>query len=316
MWAVEERLRAAVTRAVAIAASLILAASLASCDEASSDAGRLPQGYWLLRADGAVFGFGSAPHLGDVEGKASSPAVDMAVTPSGRGYWVALANGEVHAFGDAPQLGDVRARADAKIVAIASTPGRGYWLVAADTGVIAFGDARLHGDDRDNPRRESTAAAVDIEGAPQAEGYWVLTDSISGYGRKRPVECTAARHGAADRYREPIRPIGIAALPGPGTRTEPGTGMQSPVGELFGEGRIAVFEDGIIDICGDIEHRGSLFERPFEGPLIGIDLTPDGDGYWVAAANGDAFAFGGASHLGDAKGRTKDHPIVAIAAVP
>ncbi|MGH9181977.1 MAG: hypothetical protein ACRDY5_09715, partial [Acidimicrobiales bacterium] len=68
----------------------------------STGAGRLNQaivgmavtpsgnGYWLVAADGGVFGFGDARFFGST-----------GATPSGNGYWLAARDGGVLGFGDA-----------------------------------------------------------------------------------------------------------------------------------------------------------------------------------------------------------------------
>lgn len=61
-------------------------------------------GYWMVGADGIVYGFGDARRLGDAP-VGSTPAVDLEPTPSGDGYWVADAQGHVFSAGDARYLG-------------------------------------------------------------------------------------------------------------------------------------------------------------------------------------------------------------------
>ncbi|MDQ1500845.1 MAG: hypothetical protein QOI86_4185, partial [Actinomycetota bacterium] len=68
-------------------------------------AGGAGAGYWMLDADGAVYGFGNARPWGSAPvGPAS--AADLAPTPSGRGYWVVDDTGRVFAFGDAAWRGN------------------------------------------------------------------------------------------------------------------------------------------------------------------------------------------------------------------
>jgi hypothetical protein len=115
------------------------------------------RGYWVVAADGGVFGFGDAGFYGSMGGRPlAQPVVGMATTPDGRGYWVVAADGGVFGFGDAGFYGSMGGRPlDQPVVGMAATPdGRGYWVVAADGGVFAFGAPYLGsrggqgGDDR------------------------------------------------------------------------------------------------------------------------------------------------------------------------
>jgi hypothetical protein len=59
-------------------------------------------GYWLVGADGGVFGFGATFYgsLGALT--LARPVVGMAATDDGRGYWLVGADGGAFCFGDAP----------------------------------------------------------------------------------------------------------------------------------------------------------------------------------------------------------------------
>ena len=103
------------------------------------------KGYWLVGADGGVFGFGDAGFYGS-EGGAGvvTPFVGIAPTGDGRGYWIAGDFGDVYNFGDAPDEGSIAGLLRAPVVGIASDPkAAGYWLVAADGGVFSFGRCRV-----------------------------------------------------------------------------------------------------------------------------------------------------------------------------
>jgi hypothetical protein len=45
-----------------------------------------------------------------------------------------------------------------------------------------------------------------------------------------------------------------------------------------------------------------------------MSRTPDGRGYWLAAADGGVFAFGDAQFYGSAGGTADGQPVVGIAA--
>jgi hypothetical protein len=48
-------------------------------------------------------------------------------------------------------------------------------------------------------------------------------------------------------------------------------------------------------------------------PVVGIAATPDGTGYWLAAADGGVFSFGSAQFEGSTGGTSINAPIVGIA---
>jgi hypothetical protein len=79
---------------------------------ASSPSGN---GYWIVRADGTISGFGDARDAGDaphppVTGLGvlapTQPSTDVITAPGG-GYWILDENGRVLPFGGAPKLGGV-----------------------------------------------------------------------------------------------------------------------------------------------------------------------------------------------------------------
>lgn len=85
------------------------------------------RGYWLVGADGGVFGFGDAVFASNITGRAGSPVVGVTPTAEGRGYWLANSTGGVFAFGSASFVGSLNASAPRPIVGISAAPG-GYGL--------------------------------------------------------------------------------------------------------------------------------------------------------------------------------------------
>ena len=141
-------------------------------------------GFWIVHADGGVFGYASAPFLGSLPGVGIqvNDIVGIAVTPDGNGYWLVGSDGGVFAFGDATFLGSMGGTPlNAPVVAVADTPdGRGYWLVASDGGVFAFGDAAFSGS---MAGKTLGAPMVDMTADP-AGGYWLVAadGGIFNYG--------------------------------------------------------------------------------------------------------------------------------------
>ncbi len=102
-------------------------------------------GYWLIGADGAVYGFGNAPYLGGPHGL-TSPVVSLATTPTGQGYYVFSKNGYVNAYGDAISgMGWPSSLNEPIIFGQATSTGKGYWEFAGDGGVFTYGDAPFEG---------------------------------------------------------------------------------------------------------------------------------------------------------------------------
>ena len=66
-------------------------------------------GYWILLANGIVYGYGDAANLGGPVGSVGGfdPATAIFTTADGGGYWVAAANGSVYTYGDAPNDGSM-----------------------------------------------------------------------------------------------------------------------------------------------------------------------------------------------------------------
>jgi putative methionine-R-sulfoxide reductase with GAF domain len=64
---------------------------------------------------------------------------------------------------------------------------------------------------------------------------------------------------------------------------------------------------------GDASFHGSTGNITLAKPITGIAPTPDGDGYWLTAADGCVFSFGDANFYGSAATLSLGGPIVGIA---
>ena len=51
-------------------------------------------------------------------------------------------------------------------------------------------------------------------------------------------------------------------------------------------------------------------------PIVGIEATPDGGGYWLVASDGGVFPFGDAAGYGSTGGVSLSSPIVGMEATP
>ena len=61
---------------------------------------------------------------------------------------------------------------------------------------------------------------------------------------------------------------------------------------------------------------GSAGALNLNAPVVGVASTPNGNGYWLAAADGGIFTYGGATFYGSMGGKALNAPIVGIAATP
>jgi len=59
-----------------------------------------------------------------------------------------------------------------------------------------------------------------------------------------------------------------------------------------------VASDGGIFTFGDAGFYGSTGAIQLNAPIVGMAATPDGKGYWLAAADGGIFSFGDATFYG------------------
>lgn len=216
-------------------------------------------GYWQLRNNGQVFGFGdarrekinistpshAAPNYGGASSNVNAIAIN-GVPPDGNGYWVMHSNGRMLAYGDAVWYGDLMDGGGGNARDFAPTPsGLGYWILEQDGTVTAFGDAVSYG----GVSVSGDNYAQSIESHPtDATGYWIM---------KEEGEVTAK--GSFSTYA--IQPI-------QGGGTPSGT---APYG---------------------VEFTGpEYFTR--------IRRTSTGNGYWLVSGSGKVRAFGDANHYGE-----------------
>jgi hypothetical protein len=233
------------------------------------------QGYWLVRADGAVSAFGDAHSYGSPsasQAQASGGVVGMARTYDAHGYWLATADGAVFNLGDAHAYGSLaakRTKSSGPIVGIAATSdGKGYWLLSAGGEVYGFGDAHPEG----SPG--SRFAPYDAIGTRPAGGYVI----------------TAADNGAVFVY--------------PGNQLASGGRGNEEATTLVGTAVIpsgnGAWQAGMNGGVSTWPSAGSFYgSLPGQGvapsaPVTAIAGTPDGAGYWLLGAKGRVYTFGDA----------------------
>jgi hypothetical protein len=271
-----------------VALIVVLAAALA-VPASSAPALSASDGYWLLDAEGVVYGFGAAAGFTETRPTPHArPAVAIAPTPTARGYVILWADGSVSSHGDA-DFGDVRIPLEPgeRPTAIAVTPtGTGLWVFTSFGHVRAVGtaislggvDAALNGD---------VVAAVPTR---SGRGYYhVGTDGgVFAFG-------DATYHGSMGG--RPLNAPVIGLIPTPG-----------------GGGYLLVARDGGIFAFGRASFYGSMGGVPLNQPIVGA--VGSGGGYLLVAADGGIFAFGPTAFHGSLGSNPPPAPVVAVAALP
>jgi hypothetical protein len=241
-----------------------------------------PNGYWMLGADGRVYGFGGAVAFSGTQ----AGAIAMAPRRDGKGYWVTDGKGAVRAFGAAVTHGGSPALGSGEsVTTIAGTASdKGYWLFSNRGRAFAFGDAQLYGDVSTlHLNGAIVASAVTAAG----KGYYMIgTDGgIFAFGDARFRGSTGAM-----RLNEPI--VGMAP-----TRD--------------GRGYWLVASDGGV-FAFAAPFRGSMGGNRLNQPVDG--LVAYGNGYLMAAADGGVFDFSNKPFAGSLAAHPPAAPIIGLAA--
>jgi titin len=245
-------------------------------------------GYWMVSAEGRVYAFGEAPHLGEPKTRlGNATAVDLEPTKSGNGYWVLDDAGRVFPYGDARWLGNLnptRLAAGERATSLSRTvSGNGYWIFTNRGRVLTFGDAVSYGD----------VAAVPLNGpvldsivTPSGKGYYMVASDggIFAFG-------DAKFHGS----------MGGTKLNAP---------VQSLVPDNDGEGYWLVAADGGI-FAFKAPFRGSMGAHRLNRPVSG--MVPFGDGYLMVGEDGGIFNFSDRPFLGSLGATPPARPVVAVA---
>jgi len=97
-----------------------------------------------------------------------------------------------------------------------------------------------------------------------------------------------------------------------------GCASRLPAGSVVGLARMSAgyalgAADGAMAVFGTA-CAGSELGGPLGAPVVAVVPTPDGGGYWLAAADGGVFTFGDARYFGSAGGVNLAQPIVGMAA--
>ncbi|MCU1426685.1 MAG: Esterase, partial [Actinomycetia bacterium] len=239
-------------------------------------------GYWMLGADGHVYGFGDAHNLGN----SPSGAVAMAARRDGKGYWVVNARGSVKHFGSAAGFGDSpHLRAGEVVSTISATPsGNGYWLFTNLGHVFAYGDAHFYGDMGSTKLNGSVIASA---ATATGHGYYMVGSDggVFTFG-------DAKFHGSTGAMRLNQRIVGISPTPD-------------------NRGYWLVAADGGVFAFG-APFRGSMGAVRLQKPVNG--LVAFGNGYLMVASDGGIFNFSNKPFLGSLATHPPKAAIIGIAA--
>jgi hypothetical protein len=208
-------------------------------------------------------------------------------------YWIVGQDGGVFSF-NAPFYGSVpQTKKITNAVGIVSTPTQvGYYVFTSTGEVFAYGNAVSKG---------GSPGANNVVGfalRPQNDGYWMVgaDGGVFAYGN-------AAYKGSSHQI-DPTQPAGGSNSFVP---SKPIVGIAST---KSGNGYWMVGADGGVFAFGDAVYRGSSGQidtaKPAGGsnsfvpykPIVGMTITPTGNGYWMVGADGGVFAFGDAVYRG------------------
>ncbi|MDQ1490844.1 MAG: hypothetical protein QOJ23_3358 [Actinomycetota bacterium] len=247
------------------------------------------KGYWMVGADGKVYGFGTAQHLGDAGLTPGTSAVDLEPTPSGDGYWVVDDAGGVSSFGDAVFRGapdSLALKAGEKVTSLSSTAtGKGYWMFTNKGRVLTFGDALAYGD---MSKQTLNAPVLDSIVTPTGKGYYMVAadGGIFSFG-------DAKFYGS----------MGGKKLNAP---------VQSLVPDSDGVGYWRVASDGGI-FAFDSPFKGSMGGQKLNKPVTG--MVRYADGYLMVGEDGGIFNFSNQQFLGSLGDKPPARPVVSVAAL-
>jgi hypothetical protein len=281
-------------QSVVVAGSLLVAGTLTSLPAGAAASSGPGSGYWLTASDGGVFAYGGAPFYGSMaDFHLAAPIVAIASPSNGTGYWLVGADGGVFAFGNVPFFGSLPALGvtpSAPITAIAPTgDGAGYWLLGADGSLYAFGDAKYVG--------------------PVLPDQYTVPPFV-GITSQSETSMTAIATVGMLLAVPPIPPI-----PGAPSSFTPPTPFRNVVG-LATRGAWIVFADGAVasEEGPHVPFYGDASNVALRAPIVGMAMTLDLGGYYLAGKDGGVFTYGDAVFAGAPSSLHLAAPIVGIAA--
>ena len=150
---------------------------------------------------------------------------------------------------------------------------------------------------------------------------------VVGAGGTSGVSCGTDVGGEADVELDQFtqtapQPVSTVALQfgcDNGTDTITGTVAYNILPTTPGQGYYLYGDDGSLAGFGNdsyLNYLGDLTQTNLNAPIKGMDITPDGAGYWMAASDGGIFAYGDAGFYGSHGGSHLNQPIVGMTATP
>ena len=241
-------------------------------------------GYWMVTADGAVYGFGDARSLGT----GPPGAVDLEPATDGNGYWVVDGGGAVWSRGSARHHGGANgslARGET-VTSLSATPsGNGYWLFTNTGRALPFGDAPFLGDMRG---ARLNGPVLDSIPTPTGRGYYMVASdggifafgdaafrgSMGGKRLNAPVQSLVPAAGGG--YWLVASDGGVFAFATAFRGSMGGTRLNRPITGMvaFGAGYLMVGEDGGIFNFSDRPFQGSLGSSPPPTPVAAVAAQP------------------------------------------
>jgi FG-GAP repeat len=254
------------------------------------------RGYWMLEADGTIYGYGDSESFAPIQLSDGATAVAFDRTADGEGLWLLDSNGKVYVRGTATHQGDAGLQGD-RVASISATPsGNGYWVFTELGRVLIFGDAASFGDLITlgiTPNGPVVASAP----TPSGNGYYMLGSDGGVFA------------------------FGDAKFSGSLPAVLPASSLVCPIVGLVptpsGSGYWMVACDGGVFAFGDANFVGSVPGVLAPGahlnsPVNG--LVPYGNGYLMVASDGGVFTFSDLDFLGSLGATPPNTPIVAITA--
>jgi hypothetical protein len=242
------------------------------------------QGYWMVTAQGVVYGFGDARHYGN---SPRGDVVDIEPSPGGRGYWFVIKDGTISGGGSVRTFGVAPLpplRKGEEITAISGTKsGNGVWLFSNQGRVFPYGDAPFLGD---MSGTKLNGPVLDSIVTPSGNGYYMV-----------------ASDGG-------IFTFGDAAFYGSMGATKLNKPVQSLVPDTYGTGYWLVASDGGI-FAFEAPFYGSMGDTPLAKPVTG--MVGFGNGYLMVGEDGGIFTFGDAPFFGSLGDNPPAVPIVSVA---
>jgi Cu/Zn superoxide dismutase len=285
------------------------------------------EGYWMVASDGGVFAFGEAAFKGSTGGtRLNRPIVSMAATETGEGYWMAASDGGVFAFGDAGFLG--------------STGG-----ITLNSPIVGMAGRRPGA--QAHPMKNSAGEEVGAAFFTQDEGgvfvnveVTGLTPGFHGFHVHTTGECTGSFTSAgghlnpapAQGHGEHLGDLPVLYANADGVAVAEFVTDRFTLEDLFDADGSALIVHSAPDNFANIPDRYSSSEpgAPATGPdattlvsgdsgsrvTCGVVEGSANQGYWMAAADGGVFAFGGAAFHGSTGSIKLNKQIVGMAATP